>query len=71
MFPECQEAADSFLCQYYYPLRDCSSGYTYSASREECIRVTASVCSIPWMLATTTRYREDLPDCEKLPLASK
>ena len=68
-FPECQEAAVPFLCRYYFPLSDCSSGYIYSASREDCIAITTTVCSTPWTLAITLGYGDQLPNCQELPPA--
>ena len=68
-FPKCQEAAVPFLCRYYFPLSDCSSGYIYSASREDCITITTTVCSVPWTLATNLGYGDQLPNCQELPPA--
>ena len=63
-YPECQLEALPFLCQYYFPLTDCLNNKIYSATQEECERISTTVCAIPWKLAIS--FGEELPECDSL-----
>ena len=68
-FPDCRLVALPFLCQYYFPLSDCTSGKICSASREDCVRISTTKCALPWMLAGDSSVK--LPDCQSLQPTSK
>ena len=61
----CQKAAGLLICQSYFPLCDCKSGYLYSGAREECERISMVECEEEWMLAR--QYGIPLPNCTNLP----
>ena len=63
----CRQVALPFLCQYFFPLVDCSTGLAYTATREDCILIRTGVCADLWALATRFGYDHYLPDCYKLP----
>ena len=69
-YPQCQQVALPFLCQYYFPLVDCSTGVTYTASREDCNFIETGVCANLWKLAIRFGYDTYLPDCSTLPYIS-
>ena len=48
---ECQKAAVPFLCQYLFPLRQCTNGDVYKPSKEQCLYVSTEVCTKEWQLA--------------------
>ena len=67
LFPDCQKEGYPFLCQYYFPLKDCSSGLMYTASREECTYISTEICKQPWNIATDLGFENLLPKCDSLP----
>ena len=56
-----------FLCQYYFPLHDCTNGDIYTASREDCIDISTGICASLWNLAINYGYGNRLPNCQGLP----
>ena len=66
-YTECQEQAIPFFCQYYFPLKDCTTDNIYMASKEDCNRISTTVCAAPWNLAVNTGYGHQLPKCNVLP----
>ena len=66
-FTECQEQAIPFFCQYYFPLKDCTTDNIYMASKEDCNRIGTTVCAAPWNLAVALGYGHRLPKCDALP----
>ena len=66
-FTECQEQAIPFFCQYYFPLKDCTTDNIYMASKEDCNRISTTVCAAPWNLAINIGYGHQLPKCDALP----
>ena len=61
----CQRAAGLFVCQSYFPLCDCRSGYLYLASKEECERLSMVECEEEWI--SVRQYGIPLPNCTDLP----
>ena len=61
----CQRTASLLVCQSYFPLCDCKSGYLYLASREECERLSMNECEEEWTSAR--QYGIPLPNCTELP----
>ena len=57
---ECKMAGTIFVCQYSFPLCNCSSGEKYLPSREFCLYVSTEVCQQQWELA---RGEIPLPNC--------
>ena len=66
-FPDCQPEALPFLCQYSFPLVDCSTGRIYQSSMEECERISKQTCATLWNLAIVAGYQDILPVCSDLP----
>ena len=66
-FIDCRKAALPFLCQYYFPLKDCTTDNIYTASKEDCIRISTTVCATPWNIAVTLGHGHRLPKCNTLP----
>ena len=64
----CAQVALPFLCQYMFPLSDCSTGTSYSATRDDCIMISKGVCADVWDLGLTFGYK--LPNCDELPKAN-
>ncbi|XP_019850447.1 PREDICTED: uncharacterized protein LOC109581108 isoform X4 [Amphimedon queenslandica] len=64
----CAQVALPFLCQYMFPLSDCSTGTSYSATRDDCIMISERVCADVWDLGLRVGY--DLPNCDELPKAN-
>ena len=64
-FESCAQVALPFLCQYMFPLSDCSTGTSYSATRDDCIMISEGVCANVWDLGL--RFGYDLPNCDELP----
>ena len=66
-FPDCKSEALPFFCQYSFPLMDCESGQVYQSSKQECLRISTSVCPLLWSLgAMDPNYADALPVCEDL-----
>ncbi|XP_019850445.1 PREDICTED: uncharacterized protein LOC109581108 isoform X2 [Amphimedon queenslandica] len=68
IFKSCAKVALPFLCQYMFPLSDCSTGTSYSATRDDCIIISEGVCADVWDLGLKFDY--DLPNCDELPKAN-
>ena len=64
----CAQVALPFLCQYMFLLSDCSTGTSYSATRDDCIMISEGVCADVWDLGL--RFGYDLPNCDELPKAN-
>uniref|UniRef100_A0A1X7VWC8 FZ domain-containing protein n=1 Tax=Amphimedon queenslandica TaxID=400682 RepID=A0A1X7VWC8_AMPQE len=67
---DCLKAALPFLCQYMFPLLDCTSDVIYTPSREDCIDIKTKTCSQLWKLAVGYGFGSVLPKCQNLNLAS-
>ena len=67
LFPVCKSVAIPFLCQYYFPLKNCVNGEIFTASQSECILITTAACAEPWRLAISLSYGDLLPRCDTLP----
>ena len=67
-FESCAQVVLPFLCQYMFPLSDCSTGTRYSATRDDCIMISEEVCADVWDLGLTFGY--NLPNCDELPKAN-
>ena len=67
-YKRCSKFALPFLCQYLFPLTDCSTGLSYSATREDCLSISTGVCADLWDLGL--RFNYGLPDCYSLPSAN-
>ena len=67
-FESCAQVALPFLCQYLFPLSDCSTGTSYSATRDDCIMISEGVCADVWDLGL--RFGYNLPNCDELPKAN-
>ena len=65
----CKKAASFLVCQSSFPLCDCESGQSYSASREECERISMVECEEEWTSAR--EYGIQLPNCTDLPLEAR
>ena len=59
---DCQKAAVPFLCQYVFPLRQCTNGDVYMPSKEQCLYVSTEVCTKEWQLA-----EQFVPNCTIFP----
>ena len=66
-FTECRDVAIPFLCQYYFPLKNCITDNIYTASKEDCIRISTTVCAYPWNIAIKFGHGDQLPKCNSLP----
>ena len=66
-FTECRDVAIPFLCQHYFPLKNCTTDNIYTASKEDCIRISTTVCASPWNIAINFGYGDQLPKCDSLP----
>ncbi|XP_019854872.1 PREDICTED: uncharacterized protein LOC109583828 isoform X2 [Amphimedon queenslandica] len=66
---QCQQQSSAFICQYFFPLADCSTGKSYKATKEDCLLISTGVCSDLWTLANNFSYGSLLPDCSTLPNA--
>lgn len=64
---ECYEVALPFLCQYLFPLHDCNTAITYTATSEDCTAISTGACAQLWSLAVAFGYKDRLPKCEDLP----
>ena len=62
-----EKAALPYLCQYYFPLKDCTTDNIYTASKEDCVRVSTTVCATPWNIAVNFGHGHRLPKCNTLP----
>ncbi|XP_019854874.1 PREDICTED: uncharacterized protein LOC109583828 isoform X3 [Amphimedon queenslandica] len=69
-YKQCQQQSSAFICQYFFPLADCSTGKSYKATKEYCLLMSIGVCSDLWTLANNFSYGSLLPDCSTLPNAS-
>ena len=67
---ECQRAALPFLCQYFFPLQDCTTNVIYTPSREDCIDIKTRTCAQLWKLAVIHGHGDSLPKCQDLNLGS-
>ena len=67
---ECQRAALPFLCQYFFPLQDCTTNVIYTPSREDCIDIKTRTCAQLWNLAVIYGHGDSLPKCQDLNLGS-
>ena len=70
-YKQCQQQSSAFICQYFFPLADCSTGKSYKATKEDCLLISTGVCSDLWTLANTFGYGSVLPDCSTLPNGMK
>uniref|UniRef100_A0A1X7TFL7 FZ domain-containing protein n=1 Tax=Amphimedon queenslandica TaxID=400682 RepID=A0A1X7TFL7_AMPQE len=68
-YKQCQQQSSAFICQYFFPLADCSTGKSYKATKEDCLLISTGVCSDLWTLANNFSYGSLLPDCSTLPNA--
>ncbi|XP_019853215.1 PREDICTED: uncharacterized protein LOC109582744 isoform X3 [Amphimedon queenslandica] len=68
-YKQCQQQSSAFICQYFFPLADCSTGKSYKATKEDCLLISTGVCSDLWTLANSFGYGSLLPDCSTLPNA--
>ena len=59
----CSSISLSLLLSTY----ECPNGDIYTASREDCIDISTSVCASLWNLAISYGYGNKLPDCQGLP----
>ena len=66
-YKQCQQQSSAFICQYFFPLADCSTGKSYKATKEDCLLISTGVCSNLWTLANNFGYGSLLPDCSTLP----
>ncbi|XP_019853214.1 PREDICTED: uncharacterized protein LOC109582744 isoform X2 [Amphimedon queenslandica] len=66
-YKQCQQQSSAFICQYFFPLADCSTGKSYKATKEDCLLISTGVCSDLWTLANSFGYGSLLPDCSTLP----
>ncbi|XP_019853194.1 PREDICTED: uncharacterized protein LOC109582731 [Amphimedon queenslandica] len=69
-YKQCQQQSSAFICQYFFPLADCSTGKSYKATKEDCLLISTGVCSDLWTLANNFGYGSLLPDCSTLPNAA-
>ncbi|XP_019859819.1 PREDICTED: uncharacterized protein LOC109588072 isoform X2 [Amphimedon queenslandica] len=69
-YKQCQQQSSAFICQYFFPLADCSTGKFYKATKEDCLLISTGVCSDLWTLANNFSYGSLLPDCSTLPNAA-
>uniref|UniRef100_A0A1X7UEJ6 FZ domain-containing protein n=1 Tax=Amphimedon queenslandica TaxID=400682 RepID=A0A1X7UEJ6_AMPQE len=69
-YKQCQQQSSAFICQYFFPLADCSTGKSYKATKEDCLLISTGVCSDVWALANNFGYGSLLPDCSTLPNAA-
>lgn len=68
---KCQAVGIPFLCQYVFPLCDCSTGDLYLPSQEFCVKVSTVACEAEWeMLTSLDQYDDLLPVCSNLPVAT-
>ena len=65
-YKECRKVVIPFLCQYYFPLYDCSNGDIYTASREDCIDISTGVCASLWSQDINYVFEDRLPNCQNL-----
>ncbi|XP_019854875.1 PREDICTED: uncharacterized protein LOC109583829 [Amphimedon queenslandica] len=68
-YKQCQQQSSAFICQYFFPLADCSTGKSYKATKEDCLLISTGVCSDLWTLANNFSYGSLLPNCSTLPNA--
>ena len=61
----CQRAAGFLVCQSWFPLCNCESGQSLTASREECETISMVECKEEW--TTAKEYSIPLPNCTDLP----
>lgn len=66
-YPQCRSEALPFLCQFSFPLINCDTRQAYQSSKEECIRISTTICSVLWEAAANLGYADNLPICEDLP----
>ncbi len=66
-FPDCREVAIPFLCHYYFPIKQCTTGDVYTVTQEDCTQISNTVCRTPWNLAITLGYGDKIPNCDSLP----
>ena len=64
---ECSISGFQFVCQFNYPLYDCSTNRVFLATREDCLTVSTEVCMPFWRLAIEFGFEEFLPNCDDLP----
>ena len=67
----CQVVGIPFLCQYVFPLCDCTTGDLYLPSQEFCIKVSTVACETEWKILTNLpQFGNLLPVCSNLPVAT-
>uniref|UniRef100_A0A1X7UEL9 FZ domain-containing protein n=1 Tax=Amphimedon queenslandica TaxID=400682 RepID=A0A1X7UEL9_AMPQE len=67
IYKQCQQQSSAFICQYFFPLADCSTGKSYKATKEDCLLISTGVCLDLWALANNSGNGSLLPDCSTLP----
>lgn len=67
--PECQAAIAPLLCSYYFGICD-STGDLYLPTFKECETVATGICANEFKSAVDLLGRENLPNCELLPVTS-
>ena len=69
-YSSCKTTGAPFLCQYVFPLCDCTTGDLYLPSRETCEKVSTVTCRTLWPLLEKLIQPLKLPDCSALPAAT-
>ena len=67
---ECQQHALPFFCLYLFPIFSCLEQKVILPTKEECERITTSLCQVELSKATVFGLDHIIPDCNELPSSS-